>query len=67
MAMMISWVALVNPFHPSLENDPAPSFDPHHLRIPPWLWFSNNLEAVNDGIGKEGPLSGHKVDGSITN
>ena len=20
-----------------LENDPAPSFDPHHLRISPWL------------------------------
>ena len=28
---------------------------------------SNNLDAVNDGIGKEGALSGHKVDGSITN
>ena len=27
----------------------------------------NNLDAVNDGIGKEGTLSGHKVDGSITN
>ena len=39
MAMLISWVALVNPSHPYLENDPAPSFDPHHLRISPWLWF----------------------------
>ena len=28
---------------------------------------SNNLDAVNDGIGKEGALSGHKVDGTITN
>ena len=28
---------------------------------------SNSLDAVNDGIGKEGTLSGHKVDGSITN
>ena len=28
---------------------------------------SNNLDAVNDGIGKEGTLSGHKVDGTITN
>ena len=28
---------------------------------------SNNLDAVNDGIGKEGVLSGHKVDGTITN
>ena len=28
MAMMISWVARVNPYHPYLENDPAPSFDP---------------------------------------
>ena len=27
---------------------------------------SNNLPAVNDGIGEEGALSGHKVDGSIT-
>ena len=32
MAMMISWVKPVNPSHPYLENDPAPSFDPHHLR-----------------------------------
>ena len=39
---MISWVALVNPSHPYLENAPAPSFDPHHLRISPWLWFRNN-------------------------
>ena len=37
---MISWVAPVNPCHPYLENAPAPSFDPHHLRISPWLWFS---------------------------
>ena len=36
---MISWVAPVNPCHPYLENAPAPSFDPHHLRISPWLWF----------------------------
>ena len=28
---------------------------------------SNNLPAVNEGIGKEGTLSGHKVDGTITN
>ena len=28
---------------------------------------SNNLPAVNEGIGKERVLSGHKVDGSITN
>ena len=27
MAMMISWVAPVNPSQPYLENDPAPSFD----------------------------------------
>ena len=40
MAMMISWVKPVNPSHPYLENDPAPSFDPHHLRISPWLQFS---------------------------
>ena len=28
---------------------------------------SNNLPAVNEGIGEEGALSGHKVDGSLTN
>ena len=28
MAMMISWVMPVNPSHPYLENDPAPSFSP---------------------------------------
>ena len=28
MAMMISWVKPVNPSHPYLENDPAPSFAP---------------------------------------
>ena len=38
--MMINWVARVNPSHPYLENDPAPSFDPHLLRISLWLWFS---------------------------
>ena len=27
----------------------------------------NNLDAANDGIGRERVLSGHKVDGSITN
>ena len=26
MALMISWVMPVNPSHPYLENDPAPSF-----------------------------------------
>ena len=36
---MISWVKPVNPSHPYLENDPAPSFDFHHLRISPWLEF----------------------------
>ena len=40
MAMIISWVAPVNPCGPYLENAPAPSYDPHHLRISPWLWFS---------------------------
>ena len=40
---MISWVAPVNPCHPYLENAPAPPYDPHHLRISPWLWFSGHL------------------------
>ena len=39
MAMMISWVKPVHPSHPYLENDPAPWFDSHHLRISPWLEF----------------------------
>jgi hypothetical protein len=34
---MISWVAPVNPSHPYLANDPAPSSDPNYLRISPWL------------------------------
>ena len=28
MALMISWVMRLNPSHPYLENDPAPSFAP---------------------------------------
>ena len=51
MAMMISWVMPVNPSHPYLENDPAPSFAPticaFHLgfslgqgaRHPPGLFY----------------------------
>ena len=50
----MGWVALVNPFHPPLENDLAPSFDPHHLRISPWLWFrmgaANRVEKENSTI-----------------
>ena len=38
--MKIGWVASVKPSHPYLENDPAPLFDLHYLRILPWLWFS---------------------------
>ena len=54
MAMMISWDKPVNPSHPYLENDPAPSFDPHHLRISPWLWFralsgNNGLRSSSTG------------------
>ena len=45
--MMIRWVAPVNPSHPYLENDPAPSFDPHQLRISPWLWFRNTQLLVD--------------------
>ena len=37
--MKIGWVAPVKPSHPYLENDPAPLFDLHYLRISPWLWF----------------------------
>ena len=37
VTMMINCVAPVNLSHPYLENDPAPSVDPHRLRISPWL------------------------------
>ena len=37
--MKIGLVASVKPSHPYLENDPAPLFDLHYLRISPWLWF----------------------------
>ena len=40
MALMLSWVAWVNPSHPYLENDPALLLDLRYLRISPWLWFS---------------------------
>ena len=39
-AMKIGLVAPVKPSYPYLENDPAPLFDLHYLRISPWLWFS---------------------------
>ena len=48
MAMLISWVALVNPSHPYLENDPAPSFDPHHLRISPWFRYRKGKSDPTD-------------------
>ena len=38
-AMKIGLVAPVKPSHPCLEDDPAPLFDLHYLRISPWLWF----------------------------
>ena len=37
--MKIGLVASVKPSHPYLENNPAPLFDLHYLRISPWLWF----------------------------
>ena len=48
VAMMISWVAPVNPSHPYLENGPAPPSAPHHLRISPWLSF--RMEHLGDGV-----------------
>ena len=52
--MKIGLVAPVKPSHPYLENDPAPLFDLHYLRISPWLGFSviSNLTTrsyENDG------------------
>ena len=49
MAMMLSWVAPVNPSHPYLENAPALSFDPHHLCISPWLWFRETTRRFTTG------------------
>ena len=48
MAMMISWVAPVNPSHPYLENDPAPSFD-------------RNICAFHLGFSLEGELFDRQV------
>ena len=66
--MLISWVALVNPSHPYLENDPAPSFDPHHLRISPWFRYRKGksdptdaemaARAVLAGVANATPKSG---------
>ena len=44
----------MNPSHPYLENEPAPSFDPHHLRISPWLWFRSTARWIAEGIAKAG-------------
>ena len=68
---MISWVARVNPSHPYLENDPAPSFDPHHLRISPWLWFRRSYgdaNTVNQALeeGWRRAVRKAAADGSIT-
>ena len=48
--MKIGWVAPVKPSHPYLENDPAPLFDLHYLRISPWLWFSTMANLTDDGF-----------------
>ena len=38
--MKIGLVVSVKPSHPYLEDERAPLFDLHYLRISPWLWFS---------------------------
>ena len=53
---MISWVAPVNPSHPYLENDPAPSFDPRHLRISPWLYLGCHPREAGAGRVSEDPV-----------
>ena len=54
MAMMISWVMPVNPSHPYLENDPAPSFAPticaFHLGfslVPESVWHVDSRARTN--------------------
>ena len=55
MAVMISWVMPVNPSHPYLENDPAPSFAPticaFHLgfSLDPISQVLSTLDGVNGG------------------
>ena len=46
MAMMINWVMPVNPSHPYLENDPAPSFAPTICAF--HLGFSLGAESEDD-------------------
>ena len=55
MAMMISWVMPVNPSHPYLENDPAPSFAPTICVF--HLGFSLVSLRLGDvlGVGTSGP------------
>ena len=57
--MKIGLVASVKPSHPYLENDPAPLFDLHYLRISPWLWFRDGLnKTCGAGIVFDGPSIG---------
>ena len=63
------WEVLV-PFQPAANN--TPGNNPNTLDYPDPATDSivgevNNLAAENEGIGRRGALSGHKVDGAITN
>ena len=59
MAMMISWVAPVNPPHPYLENDPAPSFDRNicafHLGFSLVRWRWKRINKTIDEIWTRKP------------
>ena len=41
--MKIGLVVSVKPSHPYLEDERAPLFDLHYLRISPWLWFRSDV------------------------
>ena len=60
MAMMISWVAPVNPSHPYLENDPAPSFDRNICAF--HLGFSLVFSHVRNESFRKAPWKTRHVD-----
>ena len=46
MTIMTRWAGPANLSDPHLENEPAPFFGPHRLRISPWLQFGLTVKEV---------------------
>ena len=64
MALMISWVMPVNPSHPYLENDPAPSFAPTICAF--HLGFSLVLQRrIMEGSPEGGAVPGVRAAGPL--